>query len=361
MKLFVINPGSTSTKLSFYHDDKQIYNEEIFHDSSDLKQYPTINDQLDYRCEVMHNFIVRNKIDMNDIDAIACRGGSCVACEGGTYIVNERMYEDIKNARGGFYHSSMLGVQMGKRLQDNFGGILLTCDPPVTDEYSDIARITGVKGIYRRSAVHALNLKAVCQKFASEQNKKYEDLNLIAAHIDGGITVTAHYKGKMIDGNDGGGGDGPFTPTRMGSMAVTDVVDYLWDKPKSEMKQLLSVSGGLSSYFGTSDCDKIRAKNDEFAEFIWQAMLYQSAKVIGSMAVVLKGKIDALILTGGLLRFKDVEETIKEYCGFIAPIYTYPGEYEQDALALAALRVLNGEKAKEYTGNAVFTGFKEEA
>ena len=361
-KILVINPGSTSTKLSLFMNEENSFTSDVFHDSSVLKQFPTINDQLDYRMEVVNQFIKENNIDLTSLDAIACRGGASYSVSSGTYEVSDLLIEDTKQAKGGLYHSSMLGVQMGKRVQEQYGGLMFMSDPTVIDEYCDLARITGIDGIYRKAICHALNLKVVARKYANSIQRKYEDLNLIVCHIDGGITITAHDHGKMIDGNDGGGGDGPFTPTRMGSMAVTDIVRYLWDKPKEEMMNLCSVTGGLSNYFGTSNSDEIHklVETDEHVRRVWDAMIYQVCKNIGAMSTVLKGNVDGIVLTGGLLRFDDVYEQINERCNWIAPIQVYEGEYEQEALALNALRVLRGEeKAKVYTGKPVWDGFEK--
>ena len=362
-KILVINPGSTSTKLSLFIDEQNIFTTDVFHDSTILKQFPTINNQLDYRMEVVKEFIKENNIDLNDLDAIAPRGGPCYPVSSGTYEVSDLLIEDTKNSKGGLYHSSMLGVQMAKRVQEEFGGEIYMSDPTVVDEYCDLARVTGIDGIYRKAICHALNLKVVAKKYAKQINRNYEDLNLIVCHIDGGITITAHKKGKMIDGNDGGGGDGPFTPTRMGSMAISDVINYLWDLPKDEMKRLISVTGGLSNYFGTSNSDEIHKmveNRDPKATRIWKAMIYQVCKQIGAMATVLKGEVDGIVLTGGLMRFDDVYEQIKDQCGWIGPITVYSGEYEQEALALGALKVLRKEeKPKIYTGKPVWDGFKD--
>ena len=362
-KIFVINPGSTSTKLSLFTDEEELFTTDVFHDSSILKTFGHINDQLDYRMQVVEDFIKDNGIDLTDLDAIACRGGASYSVESGTYEVDERLIKDTKEAKGGLYHSSMLGVQMGKRLSDRYGARIFMSDPTVTDEYDDIARVTGIDGIYRKAISHALNQKAVAKMYAKEVGKDYEKLDLIVAHIDGGISICAHHHGRMIDGNDGGGGDGPFTPTRMGSMAVTDVVEYLWDKSKEEMKDLCSVSGGFSDHFKTSNSDKVYElykKGDDKAKRVFDAMIYQVAKCIGAMATVLKGHVDQIILTGGLLRFEEISKMLDERCSFIAPIRVYKGEYEQRALASRALEVLRGEKqAKRYSGKPVFEGFKE--
>lgn len=362
-KILVINPGSTSTKLSFFINEVNQCTEDIFHDSSLLKTFPSINDQLDFRMKVVDDFIEKNQLDLSDLDAIASRGGPCYAVVSGTYEVNDQLIQDTKESKGGLYHASMLGVQMAKRVQMQYGGIMLMSDPTVVDEYSDLARVSGVDGIYRRAICHALNVKAVARKYAQSLNKRYEDLNLIVCHIDGGITITAHEHGRMVDGNDGGGGEGPFTPTRIGSMAVTDVIRYLWDQSKEDMLKLCSVSGGLSNYFNTSNTDVIHhmvEQGDVKATRVWNAMIYQICKYIGSMSTVLKGDVDGIVLTGGLMRFKDVYEQIKERCSWISDIVVYEGEYEQEALALGALRVLRGEeKPRVYAGHAVWDGFKD--
>ena len=360
-RILVINPGSTSTKLSMFENDTCVFTEDVFHDSSVLSRFPTINDQLDYRMEVVHKFIEDGNIDLHGIDAIVGRGGGCYAVPGGIYQIDDRLIADTRAAKGGLYHSSMLGVQMADALHKKYGGIMIMMDPPIVDELCDLARITGVDGVYRRAVSHALNLKATARRHAKTMGKRYEDCNFIVCHIDGGISITAHEKGRMIDGNDAGGGEGPFTPTRMGSMAVTDLVRSFWDKTPEEMKRLCSQEGGLSSYFGTSNSDTVHAmveQGDEKAVRVWKAMIYQVTKYIGSMAAVLRGKVDGILLTGGLLRFPEVEATIKESCGWIAPVTSYPGEFEQEAMAAGALRVLCGEEeAKIYPGKPVWEGF----
>ncbi len=360
-RIFVINPGSTSTKLSLHENEEILFEDSAFHDSSELLKFPTINDQLDYRMEVIHQFIADNHIDLSHVDAIVGRGGGCVALEGGVYKINEKLIEDTRAAKGGLYHASMLGVQMAERLHKKYGGQLLMVDPPVVDELCDLARITGVSGIYRRAVSHALNLKATARHHAKTLGKKYQDCNFIVCHIDGGISVTAHKKGKMIDGNDAGGGQGPFTPTRMGSMAVTDMNNYLRDKSAEEIRDLCSQAGGLSSHFGTSNSDiihKMVDDGDPKATIIWNAMIYQVCKNIGAMSAVLAGQVDGIILTGGLVRFDDVVGMIQERCGWIAPISVYPGEREHQAMAAGALRVLRGEEeARTYTGEPVWKGF----
>lgn len=360
-RVFVLNPGSTSTKLEYFENEKSIKKDNIFHDSTILRNFDTINAQLYYRMEYVRKWLSDNNIDLTGIDAIVGRGGACYPVPSGTYEVDERLLNDVREAKGGVYHSSMLGIQMAKELHDEFGGRLLMVDPIVVDELQDVARITGVKGLYRTSATHALNLKATARAHAKKTGVKYRDMNYIVCHIDGGITVTAHQKGRMIDANDGSGGDGPFTPTRMGTMAVTDVIKFLFDKPIDEVRKLCQSTGGLSSWFGTSNSDTIHElveQGDPKANLIWNAMIYQINKLIGSMACVLHGEVDAIILTGGLMRFDDVLAGIKEACEWIAPVSSYPGELEHEAMRDGALRVLRGEEeAKTYPGKPVFSGF----
>ena len=357
-RIFVINPGSTSTKVSLHENTRTVFATDVFHDSSVLKEFPTINDQLDYRMKFIYDFLRENRIDLTGIDAIVGRGGGCYSVEGGIYSIDERLIKDTREAKGGLYHSSMLGVQMAHVLHEKYGGLELTVDPPVVDELDLKARITGIQGIYRHAICHALNLKETAKRHAESLGKPYESLNMIVCHIDGGISITAHRHGKMVDGNNAGGGEGPFTPTRMGTMAVTDLLEHLYGLPYETLRSYCSQTGGLSSHFGTSDSNRIHKRienGDEYAALVWDAMIYEICKWIGSMAAVLKGNVDAIVLTGGLLRFPEIEETIRDYCGWIAPVTSYPGEFEHEAMARCAYDVLSGkEKPKVYPGKPVF-------
>lgn len=363
-RVFVINPGSTSTKLSMFVGEKCLFTENVFHDSSVILTFPTINDQLAYRMEVVRAFIREKGIDLTGIDAIIGRGGGCYSVPGGVYHVDEAMIRDTREAKGGIYHASMLGVQMVEDLHNEYGGLMLTMDPPSVDEMCDLARVTGVRGVYRKSACHALNLKATARCYARDIGKRYEELNLIVCHIDGGISVTAHQKGRMIDVLNASGGEGPFTPTRMGTIAITDLITELGDLTKQKIRVLCSQAGGLTSHFGTSNSDQIHAmvdSGDSRATRVWNAMIYQICKQIGAMAAALCGEVDGIVLGGGLLRFEDVTQGIKDRCGWIAPVTAYPGEFEQEAMAFGAMRVLSGEEeALTYPGKPVWDGFEDE-
>lgn len=357
-----INPGSTSTKVALFADEERVFIDSIFHDSSVLVNFKSINDQLDYRNEVLSGFLTDKNIDMNRIDAIVGRGGPSYSVESGVYNVDELLVKDTREFKGGLYHSSCLGVQMAYHLHKLYPHTLcLMTNPTVTDEYDDIARVTGVKGVYRQCALHALNMKEVARMYAEKTDKPYNELTLITAHIDGGISMAVHKNGRMIDGIDGGGGEGPLTPTRMGGMAISTFNNYLHDLSFDEVRQLLSVKGGFSNYFGTSNSDTIHKMIEEGnkeAQMVWNALIYQCNKTIGSLATVVDGKVDAILLTGGLMRFNDVVQGIKKSCSWIAPIEVYPNEYEHEAMTNAALQVLrNRLKPKTYSGKPVFEGF----
>ncbi len=364
LKIFVINPGSTSTKLALFENLSCKFSTNIFHDSSVLMKFPTINDQLYYRMSLIEDFLTNNHIDLSNVDAIVGRGGSSYSVKSGVYTIDSLLIQDTKESKGGLYHPSMLGVQLAQLVQEKYGGKMFMIDPPVVDEYCDLARVTGISGVYRKAVSHALNLKACARYHCKKYNKKYENSNFIICHIDGGISITAHLHGQMIDGNDAGGGQGPFTPTRMGDLAITDAKRVLHDKTEEYITLLCSEAGGLSSHFHTSNADTIHeaveAGNTK-ATRVWKAMVYQIAKYIGAMSTVLKGDVDGILLTGGLLRFDDIIDQIKESCEWIAPVYVYPGEFEQEAMAEAAYNVLtNKVEPLTYTGKPVWDGFSDE-
>ena len=251
----------------------------------------------------------------------------------------------------------MLAYRLGTR----YGKPMYTADPTNVDEYCDLARITGISGVYRNAQSHVLNQKAVARAHAAALGRKYEDCRFIVCHIDGGVTVSAHDHGRMVDGNVGAGGDGSFTPTRLGSVPVLVLLDYLETHSAEDVRRMCSRSGGFVSHFGTSDSDRIRAmaeQGDEKARLVWDAMIYNVCKQIGAMSAVLSGHVDGILLTGGLMRFDDIADTVRKRCGWIAPVSVYPGEMEQEALAGAVLRVLSGEEtAHIYAGRPVWTGF----
>ena len=361
-KLLIINPGSTSTKVSLFENEKSLFEHSLFHDAPELLKYPHVNDQMPFRYQVIMDMLKNEGVDPKDIDVFVGRGGSACTQPGGVTTIDEKLYDDTVAAVGGSEHPAKLGVMLAWQFSLEFGKPAYTLNPTNVDEYCDYARLTGIKGVYRVSHSHVLNQKAVAAEHAKKLGKRYEECNFIVAHIDGGITVSAHEKGRMIDGNMGADGEGAFTPTRIGSVPVLAMLDYLDTHSIKEAKLLCARSGGFVSLFGTSDSDKIHAlvdAGDKKATLIWNTMIYQICKMIGEMSAVLCGKVDGILLTGGLMRFDDVRAGIEKRCGFIAPVSVYPGELEQEALAYAVLDVLRGEaSAMKYSGKNVWDGFE---
>ncbi len=365
MKLLIINPGSTSTKVSLYEDDRELHQESSFHDAPLLLQFPTVNDQLPMRKTVILDMLERWGCSPRDIDVFVGRGGSAYPQKGGVLEIDRQLYEDTVAAVGGSEHPAKLGVMLAYELCQEFGGKMYTLNATNVDELWDYARMTGIAGVCRNAQAHVLNQKAVAQFHAKTLGKAYEDCSFIVCHIDGGITVHAHRGGRMVDGNVGAGGDGAFTPTRIGSVPVLQLLSCIEEKGIDEVRRMCSRSGGFVSHFGTADADKIHAlveAGDEKATLVWNTMIYQIGKQIGAMSAVLQGKVDGILLTGGLVRFADIVEGLEKMCGWIGPVCVYPGEMEQEALARATLQVLRGEKeAGRYTGKPVWQGFRFEA
>lgn len=359
IKILVINPGSTSTKISLFEDDKNLYTESLFHDAPELLKFPHVNDQTGFRKQVILDFLKEHDTDPSDIDVFVGRGGSAYPQPAGVTVIDERLYNDTKAAVGGSNHPAKLGVMIAYEMCKEYGGRMYTLNPTNVDELSDLARPTGIKGVFRKPQTHVLNQKAIAQIHARELGRSYEDCNFIVCHIDGGITITAHEHGRMVDSTEGAGGDGPFTPTRLGSIPILEVCDYLdAGHTTGDLRIMLSRAGGFVSHFGTSNSDTIHQmieNGDRYASIIWDTMCYQLCKSIGAMSTVMKGHVDAILLTGGLVRFKDLVDFVKDRCGFIAPIEVYPGEVEQEAMAEAALSVERGEAvAHVYSGKPLF-------
>ena len=363
IKLLIINPGSTSTKVSLYENETSLFEKSLFHDAPELLKYPHVNDQVPFRYQVILDMLEEEGYDPTEIDVFVGRGGSAYSQPGGVTTVDKRLYDDTVEAKGGSEHPAKLGVMLAWKFAQEFGKNAYTLDPTNVDEYCDYARLTGIKGLYRISHSHVLNQKAVARYHSSKMGKKYRECNYIVAHIDGGITVSAHQNGRMIDGNMGADGEGTFTPTRIGSVPVLALLDYIEEHSLDEVRLMCSRAGGFVSLFGTADSDVIHAKVDEGdpkACLVWNTMIYQISKQIGEMSAVLCGNVDAILLTGGLVRFDDIRQGIEEHCGFIAPIYVYPGEMEQEALALTVLKALRGKAPiLTYSGKPVWDGFEE--
>ena len=360
-RILVINPGSTSTKVSLFEDETPVFERSLFHDASVLLAFPHVNDQMPFRKGVILDMLKAEGVAPESIDAFVGRGGSACTQPGGLTAIDRRMYDDTVAAVGGSEHPAKLGVMLAWTFAQEYGRPAFTLNPTNVDEYCDLARLTGIRGVYRVPHSHVLNQKAVAEFHAAKSGRRYEDCNFIVAHIDGGITVAAHERGRMVDGNMGADGEGAFTPTRIGSVPVLQLLDYIEAHSVADVRLRCSRAGGFVDLFGTSNSDTVHAlveKGDRKASLVWNTMIYQICKMIGEMAAVLRGKVDAILLTGGLLRFADVADGIRDRCGFIAPIAAYPGEMEQEALALPALRALRGElEPLAYVGRNVWGGF----
>ena len=362
MKLLVINPGSTSTKISLYENTEAVFEENIFHDAPELLRFPHVNDQMPFRRQLILDVLRKHGERLENVDVFVGRGGSAYSQHEGVTGIDETLYQDTLQAVGGSDHPAKLGVMLAYVLGRETGKPAYTLDPTNVDELIDEARLTGIQGVYRNAQFHVLNQKAVARTHAAKMGKRYEDCNFIVAHIDGGITVNAHRKGRMIDGNVGAGGDGPYTPTRIGSVPVLPLLDYIDRHGTDEVRKMCSRSGGFVSMFGTADGDAVHRRvleGDPKAVLVWNGMIYQIGKMIGEMAAVLQGSVDGILLTGGYMRFPDVVSGIRSMCGWIAEISVYPGEMEQEALATAVYEALEGRRPiRQYEGKPVWNGFE---
>ncbi|HWQ30997.1 MAG TPA: butyrate kinase [Negativicutes bacterium] len=352
-RLLIINPGSTSTKIAIFDNEKPVLEQTLRHSNEELAPYATVIDQYEFRKNVILDTLNANGINISKLSAVVGRGGLLRPLEGGTYSVNSTMLEDLRNMVMG-QHASNLGAIIADEIATQLGIPAYIVDPVVVDEMDEVARLSGMPEIKRTPIWHALNQKAVARRAAADLGKKYEDVNLVIAHMGGGISVGAHKKGKTIDVNNALDGEGPFSPERTGGLPVSGLMKlcYSGKYTMDEMKKKITGKGGLVAYLGTNDgreVEKLIAAGDKNAELVYKAMAYQVGKEIGSCAAVLEGKVDAVVITGGLAYDKLLMSWIKEMVQFIAEVKIYPGEDEMIALAEGGLRVLRKEEAaREY-------------
>ena len=360
-RVFAINPGSTSTKIALLDDAEIVFGRNVAHDAQKLATFADLSEQLPYREQTILDLLGEEDVSLAGVDAWICQGGGLFSMEGGIYEIDDLVLEHARTSANGVVHPANVGPQLAAQFREEYGGRALFVNPPDVDEMQDLARMTGIKGVYRQVHLHALNLKETARRHAASTGRTYEDCNFVACHIGGGISVSAHRKGRMVDGFDIVGGDGPMTPTRCGSIAAADLLRYASGKDPAEVLALTTKSGGFVSHLGVSDAMEVTrwaAAGDRYAEMLWNTLVYQIEKCIGAMAVVLHGDVDAVILGGGMVYSEDLVRQISETCSFIAPVTAYPGEFEMEAMGAAAARVLAGEeKAKTYTGRPVWTGF----
>ncbi len=354
-QILAINPGSTSTKIAVYSNTKVEFLKSIQHSGEELSQFKKIGDQYSFRMKIVLDELKQANIDVNKIEAVVGRGGLVRPIKSGIYTINTQLKKDLQEGILG-QHASNLGGLIADEIASTVPNArAFIADPVVVDEMNKVAKIAGHPDFRRMSIFHALNQKATARSYARLLNKKYEELNLILAHMGGGISIGAHQKGRVIDVNNALDGEGPFSPERSGTLPAGQLVEECFKKGASmeSIKKKINGEGGLMAYFGTNSAYQIELmamEGDENARLIQDAMSYQVAKDIGAMATVLNGEVDGIILTGGIANNPMVVEYIKKMVTFIAPVIIYPGEDEMHALAMNGLMVLKGEvKPKTYS------------
>ena len=350
-KILVINPGSTSTKVAFFSNEQLLFDKKIEHSNEELSVFHKIIDQYHFRQDIILSFLKEKGINLSTLNVVVGRGGLLKPIASGTYRINEKMLDDLRKGVSG-EHASNLGGLLAYGIAENLSIPSYIVDPVVIDEMKPVARISGMLEIPRISILHALNQKAVARKAALDLGKKYEKLNFIIAHLGGGISVGIHCKGKVIDVNNALNGEGPFTPERSGGFPVGALVELCFSGKftKDEIMKKIKGKGGLAAYLNTNDVRdvvKMIKQGDKKAKLILEAMAYQVAKEIGAGATVLKGQIDAIILTGGIAYNNEFVNMVRDRVSFLSLVMVYPGEEEMLSLGEGALRVLRGGEVEK--------------
>ncbi|HLP06416.1 MAG TPA: butyrate kinase [Paludibacter sp.] len=352
-KILSVNPGSTSTKFAVYEDETLLCLHTIRHSAEELKPYRKLIDQLAFRKDLVLDYLEKDGIELSGFSAVVGRGGIVRPIESGVYEVNDRMIADLESHHTA-EHASNLGAVIAREIARQIPGCrALIADPVVVDEYEEVARISGLPQIPRKSQFHALNHKAIARKYAAANGTTYERLRLVVAHLGGGISVAAHRYGRVIDSNQGLDGYGPFSPERSGTLDAGQLVELCFSGKYSqdEIKKMLVGNGGLMAHLGINEelvAEKKAVSGDSRAKLVLDAMAYNIAKEIGAMLAVMEGQVDAVILTGGIAYSLYVVEFVKRMISPMAKVAVYPGEDEMEALAMSGLRVLRGEESKEY-------------
>lgn len=345
-KILAINPGSTSTKIAYYEDNVQVFSESLDHDHKELEKFEKITDQFELRKELVLEIVTKHCIDINELSAVVARGGLIVPLKAGGYLVTEDMKKRIINGPV-IPHASNLGALISEAIAKPLDIPAYIYDAVSSDEMDDFAKITGLPEIKKESLCHVLNSKAMARKAAEDLEKDYNSSNFIVAHLGGGISISAHNQGRICDliADD----CGTFSPERAGSIPLVQMVDFCYsgEYTNREMQKKIRGNGGLKALLGTSDArevEKMIKDGDKNAEKVYYAMAYQIAKGIGHLSVIFKGKLDGIILTGGVAYSKMLTDWIKEYVGFLAPVHILAGENELESLAFGVFRILKGEE-----------------
>ena len=350
-RILAINPGSTSTKIAIYDNENPLFEEVLRHSASDIARYATIFDQYSFRKEVILETLYQKDINITKLAAVVGRGGLLHPIPGGTYLVNNAMLKDLKRGIQG-EHASNLGGVLAHEIACQLNIPAYIVDPVVVDEMVPVARFSGNPDMPRKSIFHALNQKAVGRRAARDLGSTYEAVNLIVAHLGGGISIGGHEKGRVVDVNNALDGDGPFSPERSGGVPAGELMRtcFSGNKTEQEIYKRIVGKGGLVAYLGTNDGREVVARikdGDQEAEMVYRAMAYQVAKEIGACAAALKGRVDAIVLTGGLAYDQLLTKWIEQHVAFISRILVYPGEDEMIALVEGALRILRSEEAAQ--------------
>ncbi len=352
--VLTINPGSTGTKIGLVRGDEILWECSVDTKPEDFKDCKTFSEQAPRRKDMIMDILHERGVDLASIDAVSGRGVGVFACEGGTYEINALAYDHAFNDAAGIHHAATLGIQLARLIGDELKVPSFFVNPMSTDELCDAARMTGVKGLYRPSHAHPLNMKQVAIHHSQKMGKQYEDCNYVILHMGGGISIAAHRKGRAVDQTRIGDGQGPISPNRSGDMCLDDVERLLQrGMTMAQIHELCAKKGGLVDLCGTDDVRVIRKdmKNDRRAQLALEAMEYTMVKWAAMMAGALKGDVDAILMTGGLAYDEELVTELTQDLQWIAPVYVYPGSYETIALAAGAQRVLLGEeKAKTYLG-----------
>lgn len=350
-KVLAINPGSTSTKVAVFEDEAALFEETVRHHHEELDR--NVPSQLGMRKQVVLDILNSHGVELRSLDAVVGRGGLIRPIESGTYVVGDNMLRDLNDTMM-VAHASTLGALIAHDLVKDIGIPCYIVDPVVVDESESYAKLTGLPGLERQSIFHALNQKAVARRCAADMGLLYENCRFVVAHMGGGISVGAHRYGRVIDVNDALAGEGPFSPERTGGLPASGLIKLCFsgDYTEKELLEIVSGRGGMLAYLGINDlrqCDKMIMEGDEYAGLVLQSMAYQVSKEIGAMVAALEGRVDAIVLTGGLAWSNRFTGHIKQHVNLIAPVKTYPGEEEMRSMVEGVLRVLRGqERAKDY-------------
>ncbi len=347
LKQLIINPGSTSTKLAIYEDAKVLIQESITHDTEYLSRFEKIPDQIPFRMEAIRKFMEDAGVKEEELSAVVGRGGLVPGLHTGGYEVTTSLYHALENDKISSPHASNLGGLLARQIAEPLGIPAYIYDAVTSSELSDVAEITGIPAITRQSMCHVLNSRAMAIRYSKEQGVNYEDQTYLVAHLGGGVSVSVHSHGKIVDSM--GDDDGHFSPERSGSVPLLELVEicYSGNYTRNDMKKRVRGRGGMFAHLGTSDCREIEkriAEGDTHADLIFRAQVYQISKAIGLLSVTVKGKIDAIILTGGMAYSQALTKQITEYVDWIAPVKVMPGENEMEALAMGGMRLLKGEE-----------------